>query len=62
MPAKPTNAATPATKKGKERIAFWMDSDLCEKIRAVAFEHNVSQSQIVSDLVAAAQEPTVKRG
>lgn len=54
----PSKAGAPK----KERIAFWMDSDLAEKVRALAFEQKVTNSHIVSELVKAAPEPNVKRG
>lgn len=59
MAAKGKESSTDA---GKVRIAFWMDEALAEKVRALAFEDNVTNSKIVSDLVKAAREPKVKRG
>lgn len=62
MAAQDNEHSTKAGAPKKERIAFWMDSDLAEKVRALAFEQKTSNSHIVSELVKAAPEPTVKRG
>ncbi|QLG96665.1 hypothetical protein HZF02_32630 (plasmid) [Pseudomonas yamanorum] len=51
-----------STTSAKVRIAFWMEEDLAEKVRALAFEDHVSNSKIMSDLVRSAREPKVKRG